>query len=518
MKYPSMAKVYSYARWSSPEQALGDSFRRQAALAATWAQKRGLELDTRLSFKDEGVSAYRGTNSEEDSGLGSFMFACQRQLIEPGSFLLVESLDRISRMTPRRTQRIINDIVDAGVTIVTLSDGQEYTAERLDSDPMALIISLMVAWRGHEESKMKGVRVAAAWSAKRDRARAGDASRYSLRAPAWLQPDPNGGWTVNEHRAAIIRNIYRQKLSGMGEHQIARRLNDSGEAPFGRAREWHRSAVAKLLEFPAVVGTLTPGRMDHTGGRKRRVLEAPIANAFPAIVSESDWLAVRAIKSGSAAAVRGRHAGKGVAHILAGLAICPVCGSTMTRVSKGSAGRGGVPKLVCVKAKTGQGCKYVGVPVHLVEGAILRDWGAVMANVPAGAAEGELDAAHNDLAASIEGTEQHLQGLAEALEQAPSTAGAVRLARVEAELRTMRAELEVLDERRAMVDSGMLRTRLGDLAGLVEVWEAEPESIDRAAINAGLKSLFASATVESQAGVVRLNWKQGGSVAIVYRM
>lgn len=41
-------KVYSYSRWSTPEQAKGDSFRRQARAAEKWAERNGLELDESL--------------------------------------------------------------------------------------------------------------------------------------------------------------------------------------------------------------------------------------------------------------------------------------------------------------------------------------------------------------------------------------------------------------------------------------------------------------------------------------
>jgi DNA invertase Pin-like site-specific DNA recombinase len=149
------ARVYSYTRFSTPEQALGDSHRRQTDAAAKWASKRGLILDETLAIFDEGVSAFRGSNTGEDRGLGRFLFACRHGMVPTGSYFLVESLDRVSRMAPRRAQRLLDDIVDAGVTIVTLNDGQEYTADRLDNDPTALLIALMVAWRAHEESKTK---------------------------------------------------------------------------------------------------------------------------------------------------------------------------------------------------------------------------------------------------------------------------------------------------------------------------------------------------------------------------
>lgn len=50
--------VYSYLRFSDPRQSAGGSTDRQIAYAAKWAAEHNLELDTRLSLRDEGLSAY----------------------------------------------------------------------------------------------------------------------------------------------------------------------------------------------------------------------------------------------------------------------------------------------------------------------------------------------------------------------------------------------------------------------------------------------------------------------------
>ena len=215
----SAPKVYSYARWSTPEQAKGDSNRRQEEAALKWAERNGLELDLSLKITDEGVSAYRGTNAE-DGGLSRFLEACRRGLIERGSYLLVESLDRISRMAPRKAQRLMDEIVEAGVTVVTLCDDQRYSAERLDQDPMALMIALMVAWRAHEESKTKGRRVAEAWNEKRRRVRENPSERLTKRGPSWLTPTVDG-WSPDPDKTATVQRIYALTLAGMGEHKIA---------------------------------------------------------------------------------------------------------------------------------------------------------------------------------------------------------------------------------------------------------------------------------------------------------
>jgi DNA invertase Pin-like site-specific DNA recombinase len=91
-----MAKAYSYLRFSTPDQQQGDSFRRHTKLAKVYATQHGLELDDQLTFQDLGISAFRSQNAKTRA-LRSFLEAVESGAIEPGSYLLVESLDRISR-------------------------------------------------------------------------------------------------------------------------------------------------------------------------------------------------------------------------------------------------------------------------------------------------------------------------------------------------------------------------------------------------------------------------------------
>jgi hypothetical protein len=51
---PPGPKAYSYVRFSTPEQAKGDSHRRQTEKAAKYAAENGLELDTELRLADLG--------------------------------------------------------------------------------------------------------------------------------------------------------------------------------------------------------------------------------------------------------------------------------------------------------------------------------------------------------------------------------------------------------------------------------------------------------------------------------
>jgi DNA invertase Pin-like site-specific DNA recombinase len=514
MHLPRMSSVYSYARFSTPEQAGGDSLRRQTEAARRWAESRGLPLDEKLSLTDHGVSAYRGTNSDEDRGLGAFLYACRQGLIPLGSYLLVESLDRISRMSPRKAQRLIDDIVDAGVTIVTLNDGQEYTAERLETDPTALFISLMVAWRAHEESKTKGRRVAAAWAEKRRRVRSGEAVKLTERAPGWLEWTPEG-WIERFPHGDTVRRAFAMTIEGHGEHNIAAVLNAEGVPVMGKGVHWHRSTIAKLLRNPAVIGLLTPGRIEFTEGKRRRVSEEPIPGAYPAVIEERDWLAVRAMKDGAAASVRGRHTSAPLANIFGGLARCPECGETMTRVNKGNVTKGGKPKLVCVAAKSGRAPHpYRSVSLDQVTDAFLSHWQGLLAEIPAGDRGGALDLEVGETRAAISGLEDHLERILDAVQSNPSAALAGRVRQVEEELKTYRAMLHELEEAQAMADHGLVHSRMSDLATAVE--PEDGEAMDLGRVNAALKVLFSGITVDYRDGRLKFHWRQGGEASLIY--
>jgi DNA invertase Pin-like site-specific DNA recombinase len=97
----SKPKAYSYVRFSTPEQELGDSYRRQADLAKFYADKHGLELDTTLRLDDRGVSAYQGRNATVGA-LGAFRKAVIEGEVPQGSYLIVESLALLWQIYSRR--------------------------------------------------------------------------------------------------------------------------------------------------------------------------------------------------------------------------------------------------------------------------------------------------------------------------------------------------------------------------------------------------------------------------------
>lgn len=158
-----MKRVISYIRFSSEKQAKGDSLRRQSKLVTDWLKAHPeYYLDESLTFRDLGVSGFTGKHLK--GGLGDFLTAIEKGLVKAGDTLLIESLDRLSRQDIDIASELLRNILRSGVDVVTLSDGEHYTRESL-RDPLALIKSILIMQRAHEESLRKAERIQAAWDA-----------------------------------------------------------------------------------------------------------------------------------------------------------------------------------------------------------------------------------------------------------------------------------------------------------------------------------------------------------------
>ncbi len=492
-------KAYSYLRFSTPEQMRGDSYRRQSEAATSYAERHGLALDTNLTFEDLGVSGFRGANASEGQ-LAAFLEGVKCGQIDQGSYLLVENLDRLSRQTPRRAARVLEDIVDAGITVVTLTDQKAYTRASLDGDPFTFIMAVLGFVRANEESATKSRRVAEAWSEKRKTVAKDAAHLYSRRAPAWLEWS-GSGWSLRPDRARIVRHIFEQSLAGRGQAAIARSLNKASIKPWGRARYWHKTYVKKILASPAVIGTLTPQAISHAGdgtNRKRRVAASePVAGYYPAAIDQATWDAVAAIRNRGDRAPSSERQGK-IAHVLAGLCVCPRCGSTMTRVAKGKRSR---PILVCVQAKNGKGCQYVPVRVDEVETAILNDLsGHVLPHAPlvTPGAEAKLTALERE----IGGIEDRIdRAVDELLRKRPSDAVTRALAKLESERDRLSAERDSLIKSVDDRNEAVVQTRVAEV---VSALAHEPVDIQR--VNVALRRVFKSVEADRDAGTLVFTW------------
>jgi len=179
-----MHDAISYKRFSSSKQGRGDSDRRQTDLTEEYCRRHRLRLvDTYL---DAGLSGFTGENVSDGSALRALLSAAQEGRFKPQTRLIVESLDRLSRREISTAIRLFLDILDTGLVIVTLIDGEQvFTRERVDRDLTALIIVIVFLSRAHNESRAKRERALQAQRAARKKARE---RRIPMTAecPRWL--------------------------------------------------------------------------------------------------------------------------------------------------------------------------------------------------------------------------------------------------------------------------------------------------------------------------------------------
>ncbi|RYE75831.1 MAG: hypothetical protein EOP19_25395, partial [Hyphomicrobiales bacterium] len=246
-----MVKAYSYIRFSTPEQAKGDSLRRQLEGARKYCAEHGLELDD--SLRDLGRSAYRGVTSKKNSALGRFLQLVEDGEVPRGSFLIVESLDRLSREEVIDAALRLLALINAGITVVTLSDRQTYSRDGVRDNWTLLILSLSVMARAHEESKIKGQRVGKAWAQKRLKAQEEGQAMTSI-CPGWIKlvgGPKRGRYELIPERAAIVKRIFEDAVGGLGRRSIAKQLNAEGVPTWGvgkkRGELWHDSYVQKTV-------------------------------------------------------------------------------------------------------------------------------------------------------------------------------------------------------------------------------------------------------------------------------
>lgn len=356
-----MRKAYSYIRMSTDAQLKGDSLRRQLEMSRAYAAEMGLTLIEDVSLQDIGVSAFQGENV--DSGaLGRFVDLVKRGEVERGSYLLVESLDRITRQNPQRATLFFLQILELGIHVVTLVDRRLYQAGQGNFGD--LIYSVVVLSRAHEESLMKSQRVGAAWKNKRNKAATEKLTRV---APAWLHlSEDRSTFLVDKSRASLVQRIFDDADMGKGAFQIARQLNVEGASPLGNSQGWHESYVTRILTNRAVIGEFQPHR--YVAG-KRVPDGPPIADYFPTIVQLDQYLRVQAGRAGRKNRGSGRK-GEANTNLFAQVARCGYCGGRIYLVDKGSKPKGGL-YFRCDNSRRRAGCASTSWPLAHFERAFL---------------------------------------------------------------------------------------------------------------------------------------------------
>jgi DNA invertase Pin-like site-specific DNA recombinase len=296
---------YSYIRFSSRRQRLGDSKRRQLERGEDFCLRHGWRLDPTLTFRDLGISAYKGLNAKQGA-LKAFLDAIDSGRIKPGQGILVESLDRISRQGIDLGYDLCKKILRRGVYILTVSPERVFDPDAIKGLAKGALELQLILERAEEESRTKSQRIAAAWRNKQIRARA-DKHVVTARLPAWLRME-GGRIVVDPKRAAVVRRIYHLATQGYGFRRILQILERDKVPAFGSRRwvkedgfegweaqagdtlgsgRWNICYLRKLLSDQRTMGVMQPYRGGAPYGQ-------PLADYYPAIISADEYAAARA--------------------------------------------------------------------------------------------------------------------------------------------------------------------------------------------------------------------------------
>ncbi|RWA54703.1 hypothetical protein AU476_09215 [Cupriavidus sp. UYMSc13B] len=266
--------AYSYVRFSSAQQAEGDSERRQLAKFDVYCKRKGL-TPAPISFADRGRSGFKKEHLSATGELRRFLDLVEDGTIEPGSTLVVENLDRLGRQEVEHALAVFTLILNADITIATLGGSEGEREYRKGGGPIPLLIGLIEMTRAHGESQRKVELATAAIANKQEAARKFKAP-IGNNCPLWLQvkegwrdyETDGSGYEERPERADVVRRIFALTLEGYGKEVVARKLNEEGIPPFKANAKWKKpqngprlwgsSSIDKILKNKATFGEYHP--------------------------------------------------------------------------------------------------------------------------------------------------------------------------------------------------------------------------------------------------------------------
>jgi DNA invertase Pin-like site-specific DNA recombinase len=287
----------SYARWSDPKQDAGTSKRRQEDDFLAFCRTHNLTPSGR-TYLDQGVSGFRGKH-RKGGQLKELVEAAQAGAFGKGT-VVVEAWDRLGRQIPNKQVRLIEELLETGVSIgvCRLNDTFSY-ADFGTHKWTTLAVFVQLAY---QESKQKSDRVAAAWKARRDRARK-EGKSLPCQPPAWAEvtgyvEKVGGTVRIIPERAAAVKRVFQLAGQGYGTTRIIRQLGKEGVRPFtadgtkGRtvshlSGRWTRSYVQLILNDRRVLGEMQPH--DRDGNKDGDAIKGYL----PAVVTEEEFALAR---------------------------------------------------------------------------------------------------------------------------------------------------------------------------------------------------------------------------------
>ncbi len=289
---PRAAQAIPYIRFSSKKQGHGSSHERQQSMVVNWLSQHPEYTLSSLKFEDLGRSGYSGDHLEY--GFGKLLVAIESGHIHPGDVVLVEAMDRAGRLPFLEMVPLLNRILSAGVSIITLDDGVEYTQASANDQHLFLLAAKIQAANKYSEALSR--RIKGSYQDRRTKAKAGQSVKRSF--PLWLDKEGE----LIESLAPFIVQAFSDYADGLGERRIYDRIR--GKHPL--LESINPSTIKRWMTNTTAIGAW-----------------GDIPSAHPAVISQELWYRVQ--KRNSSLTPTAKTAP--TKHLLTGLVKCAHCGS-----------------------------------------------------------------------------------------------------------------------------------------------------------------------------------------------
>lgn len=302
-----MKIAYSYRRFSSKKQERGDSLRRQKDTAQDWCKANGYLLQDK-AFDDLGRSGFRGDNLQGDGALREFIELHKSGSIEREALLLIDSVDRFSRLPVSKAAQYFLEVVNAGIRLVFTGsyDKRIVNQDLIDKEPYILQAIIAELNRAHQESKEKSRKVKEAKAAKKAKMQAGEVVAHN-NIPKYFS-FKSGRYVHNEHTKLVLE-LVEGILAGKSLYELSKDLNERGIPTIRRKIQWSPPSVKAILTNRCLIG-------EYLGN----------ANYVPAIIDETKFLLVQNVLNQNSTK-RGRKAQ--FTNVFNGICFCADCGYSM---------------------------------------------------------------------------------------------------------------------------------------------------------------------------------------------
>jgi len=338
-----MTKAYAYVRYSRAIQATGDSENRQLTALELFETTTGTKI-VEIVY-DKGKSAFRGDNARSGN-FKEMLDRMQSGAIRRGDFLVVESIDRITRQRVLDGVELLQGILKKGINIYTTVDKKTYSYNDPSRDFENLLMISLIAKRSNEESETKSGRLLSAWKARKARAENGEVIiKKGKSIPYGLRVE-DGKLVIHKEEQEEIKTLFELLLK-FGINTAIAKINETS------LKKWNNGTLSKIIKHKTVIGCMATHRIEYTAdGKSKKILTGFIENYYPNLIEPSlFYKAVDVLKSRKQKNWSGRRTEQDF-NIFKHCIFCEKCGGKMYYDHRGSRYKGKIyPFFKCDNAR-----------------------------------------------------------------------------------------------------------------------------------------------------------------------